>query len=226
MNTYAFGNSTYESHHIFPQRYFEQLGDSSCFQLREFEHKWVETSGGYTSDWENDEHWFSSFISDGNITSYGVRCAAFNAGTRILSYHLFVVDHNRTTGDGAREISGLTAWKFDFWSNIYYNIGYLCSIPAKIIHFWIYIIPLHNTFYGYPSIGYLIGWSLWESFVGAILSIVMLFVGSVIGFIAHPLWSLGGFLVSLDNPVRVNLLSSLYWLIASVIKSIWILVFW
>lgn len=229
---YAFGNSTYESHHIFPQkRGFDHLGDESCFQLTEFEHRWVEYSGGFKGDWENFENGILSrkgdFTEDSStISNYGMRCAAYVAGKRILSYHLFTVDHNSKNGDGDRSISGLLATKFDFWGNIFYNLGYIMGIPAKLIHFWIYALPQHDSFYGQPSVGYLIFWGIKETILGLIQAVIMLFIGPIIGLIMHPLWSLGGLLFSTSNPILVNGLSTACWLIGVIVGPIVNIVIW
>lgn len=225
-SVYAFGTSVYESHHIFPQRYFGHLGDDSCFQLTEYEHRWIEMSGGYKNDWEKYDGFTVSFKNDEGITNYGVRCAALIAGSRILSYHLFTVNHNMSIGNGAREISGLLAAKLDIWSNLMYNISYIVGTPGKLIHFWMYALPKHTGFYGDPTVAELIIWSLKEAILGIIQAIIMLFVGSLIGLIMNPLWSLGGLLFSLTTPIRVNLFSTILWLVGAILIPITQIFFW
>lgn len=230
--------SEYELHHIFPQENFRSLGDDYTIAVTYFEHKWITHGDGFHTDWDKRtkpslQHGLikGDIIVDGNISNYAQRQAALIAGQRILSYQLFTVrysnDQNaqdaRKNGPNYSNSSHLLASSFDLCGNVLYNVSYVLSMPAKIIHFWIYTIGHWHPEYNLLG---LIWWTLYEVVVGVCLAIIMLFVGSAIGIVCHPMWSIGGLVMSMENYYTVNLITTIYNLLDAWFGSLWIILFW
>lgn len=229
---YAFGGSEYEVHHIFPREHFAILGDQYCFKLTENEHKWVTFGKGFHEDWKRvtvpslSDGLIKGDIleKDSGISNYAQRQAAIIAGMRILSYHTFMVNYNNAdrNSDQVIDNSHFVATTFDFWGNLYYNLAYIVSLPAKMIHYLLYAVQ--NG--GLMVAVFEIPWVLKEAVLGLGLSLIMLIIGPVIGFLCHPAWSIGGFLVSNYNWYYVNLLTSIFDILYCIVKGIWIILFW
>lgn len=247
----AYGNSEYEYHHIFPRQYFNSLGDNSTFKLKEYEHRWIHNSGGFDKDWEEAVDGVSIFpewikdpetelYSDSNIKDnikiYSKRKAAMIAGSRFVSYHFLVYDYNSFKKGGGKKINKpgmFLSFHLDGVSNLLYNLSYITSIPAKTLHFTLEIFKRSTGIFNGRRSKYglwkgikMFVWMTISEVIGFFSATIMLWLGTIIGAIFHPLETLSGILISITDPILTNILMSLVDLAVSVVKPLINILFW
>ena len=245
-NGYSFGRSILEYHHLYKQEYYGEYGHKYTEEMYEFEHRWITISGGYDVDWDKAALGSTNLLSrifgskynsdklyndEGHILMYSKKNAAIIAGSRHFSYHFFTYDYN------SHAITGLLSAHFDGASNILYNVAYICSIPAKIIHFSWFCCKPNNYLMDQNGSGCIQDYSiiarlrmfllmLWSLLLGLVYSIIMLFVGTLIGLCCHPFETIGNITVSFVDPMRNNLLISIIELCKAIIKPLISIVYW
>lgn len=217
----------YQYHHYFPQSYFGGgVENSDTVALDEYDHS---GRGGYTHSTFNDLSKWRSLL-DSNQKEIGPLLATQNAfskrksalflGRGVIDYCFVNYNFN-----GDKYVSGglfrdkhsyrptmkpmfLICMKYDSASNILYNVSYIFSIPAKLIHG----VKVANGIDDYLKIVLHLAW-------GGILAVAMLAIGTVAGFLCHPFESFANFFVgtnfsSIDYSYHVNLvyyLVDLFW---------------
>lgn len=232
-----FNRAGFEYHHLFAQEYFESAIDESnkiTLKLRNYEHVWwLHGYSDFNNDWEKVEKNVPFILKlfggssnqlskDGKISNYALRNGALIAGSRVISYQWVVYDYNKKV---ITKPGFLFATHFDGVSNLLYNVSYILSIPAKAIHFTIMCIKSIPE-YGFGDSLRMFVWMLLQQVIGLISSIVMVFVGTIIGLLCHPLQTLGNLTVSFSNPLMNNLLVTLIDLIKAIFLPVIHIIFW
>lgn len=236
----AYGKSEYEYQHIYPRQYFQSLGDPYTFKLKEFEHRWIHVSKGYDNDWKDVKEntpWISRILGDnylltddGDISMYSKKNAAIIAASRHITYAFYLYDYN------TEKSNMMTAMHFDGISNTLYNVSYLVSIPAKLIHFSAEMFQRGTCIgngnkqeYDGETISKMAIWMVKETAIGIVLSVIMIPVGFIIGLTFHPfqtaanlLFSVSGFLDFFNN----NFIMTIGYFIKAFFHSIWIIFSW
>jgi len=200
------GGSQYQYHHVFPQTLFGETSadNSATIRTKLLDHY---GGGGYTHEvYDSLAHWEEVKLgSDENtkplpFSAYYKRKAALITGRSTISYGLVAYNHNYR--DYELNFMGIAkfippkptilwATQYDGVSNILYNVSYIFSIPAKLIHGT--ILAIKKEHYGFSDWV----WMLSQLIVGLVLAIVMLFLGTVIGIVCHPFETLSNLTVNL-----------------------------
>jgi hypothetical protein len=186
--------------------------------------------------------------SDEELTCYGKRVSARVLGSRLYSYQLvlyevqdntwldhildtFVWQELPTFGRSAG-FATLLPLELDGVSNVIYNLSYLSSAPAKFIH-----VTKDFVLFGLATalaqgFGALVlaTFALLAAYVqlgaGFIIAMFMLFLGPVVGTMAHPLQTLANLSVSPSDPVMTNLIVSLWDMAAAIFGPLWTIFSW
>jgi hypothetical protein len=206
------GGERYQYHHSFPQAHFGKTDAANTATIRTklLDH---DGQGGYTHNvYDADAHWKAAILSSDKdklaleFSAYYKRKAALIAGRGTISYGLIAYDHEKRDKElrlgesgeiGAQvafippEPTLLWAVRFDGVSNLLYNVSYIFSIPAKLMHGT--RLVCFNSNYGWSDWCWLLG----QLVVGFFLACIMLFFGTAIGTICHPWETLGNLTINL-----------------------------
>lgn len=220
--------------------------DKRVIKLREFEHFWIHYSPetlidsgstkyekGFDGDWEKVNHdktikptgvIIPIFTTRFAVTPYTKRKTAIILGSRLISYRIVTYDYD------SHKVKGLLSGEFDLVSNLLYNTAYITAIPAKAISFGKFILQDRPVFKsGLLSVFgkfYLWAWLIIQLIWGFICAMVMLLVGTILGFLCHPLDSLGGLLFSFHDLFTTNLITSCYDFGVALLKPLINIFYW
>lgn len=193
----------YQYHHYFPQSYFGGgIENSDTVALDTYDHS---GRGGYNHSIFNDlDQWRSlrelnpekmdRLLSTHNALAK--RKSALFLGRGVIDYCLVNYDYNGKIYESGGFFTErysyrpvmkplfLICMKFDAVSNVLYNVSYIFSIPAKLIHG----TKVSNGIGDYTGI-------VLQLAIGGTLASIMIPAGFTIGFICHPFESLANMFV-------------------------------
>ncbi|NCU33012.1 MAG: hypothetical protein EOM23_08805 [Candidatus Moranbacteria bacterium] len=158
---------------------------------------------------------FNKALDIDGFDSHFNRKIAILSGKSMVKYIFFTYDGR--SGERADFPDGLYATHFDGLSNVLYNISYLFSMPAKLLHgSFAVLAPTEEK-----ERSRLADWLdlLLTLFIGYFLAFIMLPIGALIGTVFHPLQTLANLtFVS----IKINILASFWdFLFGSIISPLW-----
>lgn len=203
----------YQYHHYFPQSYFGSgENNSDTVALNPYDHS---NRGGYNHGIFNDlAKWRSLEAAGAPIyeqNAFSKRKAALFLGRGVIDYCFGNYDYVGQRYESGGFLTGgsysyyptkkplfLICMKFDAVSNLLYNVSYIFSIPAKLIH----STKVADGIMDY--IGIVISLAF-----GTLMSVVMISVGTIVGFICHPFESLANLIVGFDISLSADFIKNL-----------------
>ncbi|TYT75229.1 hypothetical protein [Desulfobotulus mexicanus] len=214
-------------HHYFPQSFFGSgQNNQDSVALKKIDHF---NRGGYNHAIFKDLNEWAKLSNKGaplnEHNAFTKRKAAIFLGRGVISYQFANFNYTEkkekcysffcVPGKPYVKPEFLIAMKFDAVSNVLYNVSYIFSVPAKIIH---------STRVAEGPIEWMktIVLLLFSGFI----AFFMIFIGAIIGFICHPFQSLANLLISLDGGYQTHLLYSLldlFW--NAILLSLWDIIY-
>ena len=219
--TDLYGRAQFEYHHIFPQEYFGSSGNKVTVRMRGFEHySWGHVKSNFDKDWEKLHDSIEILNTKNEINGYTEKKAAFIAGANLISYRWLAYDYDNKSVTFPKFLYSM---HFDAVSNVIYNVSYIFSVPYKLIRFPILVFS--QMFKGENSWSFglclkEVIWMIMQLAFGLVSAVFMLVPGFLIGFIFHPLQSLGNILINPLHPIKCNLIASVWDLAMAVIRPI------